>query len=124
MSWHFCRTARLGPKTHTEARTRQCRRRLQMLQELGLAHDLDSSAFGAQADVPEAKADLVHAVYGKVVVAGRDFVSARLTRTAYSSGLALALPQVVMARPEGSKRTPPTFVIEGLDELVQALLAA
>jgi len=33
-----------------------------MLQELGLAHDLDSSAFGAQADVPEAKADLVHSV--------------------------------------------------------------
>ena len=74
-----------------------------MLQELGLAHDLDSSAFGAQADVPEAKADLVHAVYEKVVVAGRDFVSARLTRTAYSSGLALALPQVVMARPEVSE---------------------
>jgi hypothetical protein len=27
-------------------------------------------------------------------------------------------------RPEGNKRTPPTFVIEGLDELVQALQVA
>ena len=44
------------------------------------------------ADVPEAKADLVHAIYEKVVVAGRDFVSARLTPAAYQHGLALALP--------------------------------
>ena len=33
----LCRAARLGPKTHTEAMARRCRRRLQMLQELGLA---------------------------------------------------------------------------------------
>jgi hypothetical protein len=65
-----------------------------MLQELGLAHDLDSSAFGAQADVPEAKADLVHAVYEKVVVAGRDFVSARRTPAAYQRALALAMPEL------------------------------
>lgn len=32
-----------------------------------------ASRDGAPADVPEAKADLVHAVYQKVVVAGRDF---------------------------------------------------
>jgi hypothetical protein len=31
---------------------------------------------------------------------------------------------VVLARPEGSERTPPTIVIEGLEELVEALLAA
>ena len=68
--------------------------------------DLDSSAFGAQADVPEAKADLVHAVYEKVVVAGRDFVSVRLTPAAYQHGLALAMPKAVMARPEGFE--PPT----------------
>jgi len=30
----------------------------------------------------------------------------------------------VLARPEGGKRTPPTFVIEGLDKLVESLLAA
>jgi hypothetical protein len=29
-----------------------------------------------------------------------------------------------MARPEGTERTPPTIVIEGVDELVEALLAA
>ncbi len=58
------------------------------------------------ADVPEAKADLVHAVYEKVVVAGRNFVSARLTPAAYQHGLALALPEAVMARPEGFE--PPT----------------
>jgi hypothetical protein len=29
-----------------------------------------------------------------------------------------------LARPEGSERTPPTIVIEGLDELVEALRAA
>jgi hypothetical protein len=75
-----------------------------MLQELGLAHDLDSSAFGAQADVPEAKADLVHAVYEKVVVAGRDFVSARRTPAAYQRALALAMPEAVLARPEGFGR--------------------
>jgi hypothetical protein len=34
-----------------------------------------------------------------------------------------ALPEWV-ARPEGSGRTPPTIVIEGLDELVETLLAA
>ncbi len=29
-----------------------------------------------------------------------------------------------MARPEGFGRTPPTIVIEGVDELVEVLLAA
>jgi hypothetical protein len=86
--------------------------------------ELPIDASAAQSDVPEAKADLVHAIYEKVVVAGRNFVSARLTPAAYQHGLALALPEAVMARPEGTERTPPTIVIEGLDEMVQALLAA
>jgi hypothetical protein len=81
-----------------------------MLPELGLAHDLDSSAFGAPADVPEAKADLVHAVYEKVVAAGRDFVSSRLTRAARQHGLALAMPEAVMARPQGFGRVRTTTV--------------
>jgi len=52
------------------------------------------------ADVPEAKAELVHAIYERIVVAGRRIVSARLTAAAYEHGLALALPEkVVMARP-------------------------
>jgi hypothetical protein len=29
-----------------------------------------------------------------------------------------------VARPEGLERTPPTIVIEGVEELVEALLAA
>ena len=64
------------------------------------------------ADVPKAKADLVHAIYEKVVVAGRDFVSARLTPTAYQHGLAIALPEAVMARPEVARPEgfePPPF---------------
>jgi hypothetical protein len=76
------------------------------------------------ADVPEARADLLHAIYERIVVAGRSIVGARLTPAAYSNGLALALPQVVMARPEGSEHAPPTFVIEGVEALVDALRAA
>ena len=60
-----------------------------------------------KADVPEAKAELLHAIYDRIVVVGRSIVAARLTPAAYSNGLALALPQVVMARPEGFE--PPTL---------------
>lgn len=57
------------------------------------------------ADVPEAKADLLHAIYERIVVAGRSLVSARLTPAAYAHGLALALPEkVLVARPTGFKR--------------------
>ena len=59
------------------------------------------------ADVREAKADLIHAIYDRIVVAGATVVSARLTPSAYAHGLALALPQVVMARPTGFE--PATF---------------
>ena len=53
-----------------------------------------------QADVPEARSELVHASYERIVVAGREFVAARRTPAAYAHGLALALPeQVAMARP-------------------------
>ena len=58
------------------------------------------------ADVPEAKAELLHAIYDGIVVRGREIVSAHLTPAAYANGLALALPEVVMARPEGFE--PPT----------------
>ena len=58
------------------------------------------------ADVREEKADLLHAIYERIVVAGRSFVSARLTPAAYAHGLALALPEkVVMARPTVSEFT-------------------
>ena len=60
------------------------------------------------ADVPEARSDLLHAIYERIVIAGREFVSARLTPAAYAHGLALALPEiVVMARPTGFE--PATF---------------
>ncbi|MEA2675413.1 MAG: hypothetical protein QOI92_2605 [Chloroflexota bacterium] len=59
------------------------------------------------ADVPQAKADLVHAIYERIVVAGPTIVSARLTPAAYAHGLALALPKVVRARPTGFE--PATF---------------
>jgi hypothetical protein len=53
-----------------------------------------------QAEVPEARSELLHAMYERIVVAGREFVSARLTPAAYANGLALVLPeQVVMVRP-------------------------
>jgi hypothetical protein len=44
------------------------------------------------ADVPEAKADLVHAVDDQLTVAGPKVVSARLTPAAYARGNALTLP--------------------------------
>ena len=64
-----------------------------------------------QADVPEAKAELLHAIYEVIVVAGRRIVSARLTPSAYEHGLALAMPEVVMASPAGFE--PATLRLEG-----------
>lgn len=64
-----------------------------------------------RADVPQEKADLLHAIYERIVVAGPTFVSARLTPAAYAHGLALTLPQVVMAPPAGFE--PATFRLEG-----------
>ena len=60
------------------------------------------------ADVPQAKSELLHAIYERIVVAGKEFVSARLTPAAYAHGLALALPEIVVrARPTGFE--PATF---------------
>ncbi len=58
------------------------------------------------ADVPEAKADVLHAIYERIVVTGRTIVSIRLTPSAYAHGLALALPtKVALARPTGFGRS-------------------
>ena len=59
------------------------------------------------ADLPAERSDLVHEVYERIVMAGPTIASARLTPAAYEHGLALALPQVVMARPTGFE--PATF---------------
>ena len=74
------------------------------------------------ADVAEAKAELIHAIYERVIVAGRRFVEVRLTPAAYKHGLALALPDAVLARPEGLGRalTAYRMPIEGRDEWLAA----
>ncbi|CAN5682186.1 hypothetical protein BH23CHL8_BH23CHL8_28860 [soil metagenome] len=77
------------------------------------------------ADVPEAKADLIHAIYERIVVSGREFVSARLTPAAYAHGLAVVLPEVVLASPAGAGDAFTTTIpIEGRDEWLAALEAA
>ncbi len=60
------------------------------------------------ADVPKEKADLMHAIYERITVAGPEIVGVRLTAAACAHALALALPeQVAMARPTGFE--PATF---------------
>ena len=60
------------------------------------------------ADVGKEKADLLHAIYDRITVAGPEIVGVRLTQAAYAHGLALALPEKVeMARPTGFE--PATF---------------
>jgi hypothetical protein len=66
------------------------------------------SATWRAAEVPAEKADLLHAIYDRIVVAGRRIVSVRLTPSAYAHGIALALPEkVAVARPTGFE--PATF---------------
>jgi DNA invertase Pin-like site-specific DNA recombinase len=76
------------------------------------------------ADVPKEKADLMHAIYERITVAGPEIVGVRLTAAAYAHGLALALPEkVVMARPTGVGRalTAYRMPIEGRDEWIAAV---
>ncbi len=73
--------------------------------------------------MPAEKADLLHAIYERIVVAGPEIVRVRLTSAAYAHGLALALPEkVVMARPTGVGRAKATYdlPIEGRDEWLAA----
>jgi hypothetical protein len=72
---------------------------------------------------PQEKADLMHAIYERITVAGPEIVDVRLTAAAYAHGLALALPEkVVMARPTGVRRalTAYRMPIEGRDEWIAA----
>jgi hypothetical protein len=68
------------------------------------------------------KADLMHAIYERIVIGGPRFVGLRLTPAAYRHGLALALPEAVMARPTGFGRalTACSIPIEGRDEWLAA----
>ena len=74
-------------------------------------------------DPSQEKADLLHAIYERVIVAGPEIRAVRLTPAAYAHGLALALPEkVAMARPTGVGRalTAYELPIEGRDEWVAA----
>ena len=75
------------------------------------------------ADVPKERADLMHAIYERITVAGPRIVGIRLTSAAYAHGLALALPEkVAMARPTGVGRALATYEIpiDGRDEWLAA----
>jgi hypothetical protein len=56
-------------------------------------------------ELVEEKSDVIHAVYERIVIEGPRFVGLRLTPAAYRHGLALALPDAVMARPTVSEFT-------------------
>jgi hypothetical protein len=75
------------------------------------------------ADVPEAKADVLHAIYDQIVVTGREIMSVRLTPSAYAHGLALALPtKVALARPTGVERADAINIripIEGVEKTAE-----
>jgi hypothetical protein len=71
--------------------------------------------------VGSTKADLLHAIYDRIVVKGRKIVSVRHTPEAQAHGIALALPQVVMARPTGVGRADDIYIrmpIEGAGDWV------
>jgi hypothetical protein len=65
---------------------------------------------------------VIHAVHERIVIAGPRFVGLRLTPATYRHGLALALPDAVMARPTGVGRAIATYdmPIEGRDEWLEA----
>ena len=70
------------------------------------------SATWRAAEVPAEKADLLHAVYDRITVAGRRIVSVRLTPSAYAHGFALALPEkVAVAHPTGVGRADATILV-------------
>jgi hypothetical protein len=56
------------------------------------------SATWTEADVPEAKAELLHAICERIVIEGPRFVGLRLTPAAYAHGLAVAMPDKVALR--------------------------
>ena len=72
---------------------------------------------------------MIHAVYERIVIEGPRFVGLRLTPAAYRHGLALALPEAVMARPTGVGRASADLtrrllrahiVVEGRSEWIAA----
>jgi hypothetical protein len=69
--------------------------------------------------------DLANTLHERVAVTSESIVEIELTQEALQHGAALALQErVVLARPEGLEHALPTIAIEGVSELVEALLAA
>ena len=70
----------------------------------------------------EENSDVIHAIYERITIEGPRFVGLRLTPAAYRHGLALALPDAVVARPTGVGRAASTYTIpiEGRDEWLAA----
>ena len=60
-----------------------------------MSHDEAPVSCDATADVPEAKAELLHAIYERITVRGPAMVGAKLTQSAYAAGLLVA-PVVVL----------------------------
>jgi len=72
---------------------------------------------------PTRKPDLLHAIFERIVVAGRRILSVTLTPSAYAHGLALTLPdEVAVDRPTGvgSALTAYDMPIEGRAEWLAA----
>ena len=72
-----------------------------------------------KADLVEEKSGVIHAIYERIVIEGPRFVGLRLTPAAYRHGLALALPEAVMARPTGVGRADAINIripIDGAEE--------
>ena len=71
-------------------------------------------AIGESLQAPEKskeKADVLHAIYDRITVAGPEIVGVRLTQAAYAHGLAMALPEKVeLARPTGFERVDATNI--------------
>ena len=65
---------------------------------------------------------MIHAIYERIVIEGPRCVGLHLTPAAYRHGLALALPEAVVAHPTGVGRASATYEIpiEGRDEWLAA----
>jgi hypothetical protein len=69
---------------------------------------------------------VIHAIYERIVIEGLRFVGPRLTPAAYRHGMAVALPEAVMARPTGVERADAISIripIEGADNGLAAVCA-
>ena len=74
------------------------------------------------AELPAEQGDLLHAICERIDVAGRAFIQGKVTPSAETHGVVLALPQVVTARPAGVGRAITTYdmPIEVRDEWLAA----